>query len=671
MRKLYTESLRRLAPAGVLLTLFFGSLSVIVGLNRGSNVFINIEGLNYILYLFPYVAGAGLAIVGFSFLNKRSASDLYLGLPYRRSTLYWGIMLSILTWGGIVLVVSLLMTALSLSMTNCLFLYSHIGILFAYWFIAFSLVAGALALGQCLSGQWFFGLSWGLVLLFMSRYVLLIAALYLESNVSRNILWAHSGILNPGINFSTGFLMDLLFAFTGVEQQSGFFYLGSYLYSLLVTALYMALGTLAFCKRKGELSGSSASSVKLQHLLSILTAFVPTILALYLYTEVGTTSVMMVLMAIGLLTFLGYELVASRSVKRTLTSILWYYVSFAGAVVCLLGMQLGVRVYESLIPTSGEEIASVSFMSAPYLASVDNITDSQLARMQKVELKDEEILDMVADGIKAYQTNSYRSYNYSSKVAVKLKNGMTMYLQCLVSGQLQWTLSQQEEYLAIADDLPSSENVIALRLWNSGLDMEKSDQYKELYDLLLSEMAENQKSEEDIPMLSFRVYAKQGLQVYEDRVYVYRSQAPKTAQKIVELSHTQKENLLDIWQTKELASVTVQDLSPNEGGTIDLYSTWATEDYSQQDLLTLLRQMPLAEGTEEHMLKVVSYGYYDSSPYDAYDIYYNDLSLPIYLAPTEEQYAAFQKLYVLAIGDTEKAMELGYIEYTDTDTLYF
>lgn len=668
MRKLYTESLRRLAPAGVLLTLFFGSLSVIVGLNRGSNVFINIEELNYILYLFPYVAGAGLAIVGFSFLNKRSASDLYLGLPYRRSTLYWGIMLSILTWGAIILVVSLLMTAMSLSMTNCLFLYSHLALLFAYWFIAFSLVAGALALGQCLSGQWFFGLSWGLVLLFMGRYILFIAALYLEGNVSRNILWAHSGILNPSINFSTGFLMDLLFAFTGVEQQSGFFYLGSYLYSLLVTALYMALGTLAFCKRKGELSGSSASSVKLQHLLSVLTAFVPTILALYLYTEVGTTSVMMVLMVIGLLTFLGYELVASRSVKRTLTSILWYGAALAGAVVCLLGMQLGVRVYESLIPTSGEEIASVSFMTAPVMSS--NVTDSQLARMQKVELKDEEILDMVAEGIKAYQTNSYRSYNYSSKIAVKLKNGMTMYLQCLVSEQLQLTLSQQEEYLAIAEDLSSRENVIALRLWNSSLDMEKSEQYKELYDLLLSEMEENSQNEEDIPMLSFRVYAKQGLQIYEDRIYVYRSQAPKTAQKIVELSHTQKENLLDIWQTKELASVTVQDLSPNEGGTIDLYSTWATEEYTQQDLLTLLRQMPLAEGTEEHMLRVMAYGYYESSPYDSYDIYYNDLSLPIYLAPTEEQYAAFQKLYVLALGDTEKAEELGYIEYTTTDTLY-
>lgn len=676
MRKLYTESLRRLTPAGVLLTLFFGSLSVILGLNSGSNTFVNIEELNYLLYLFPYAAGAGLAIVAFSFLNKRSASDLYLGLPYRRSTLFWGIMLSILTWGAITLGISLLMTALSLSMKNCLFLWSHIGVLFVYWFIAFSLVVGALTLGQCLSGQWFFGLSWGLVLLFMVRYILFIATLYLDSYldsyVSGNLAWTYGGLLNPGINFTTGILSSLMDWLTGIGTNSIFFNLKGYAYSLLVAAVYMVLSTLAFCKRKGELSGSSASSLKIQHLLSILTGFVPTVLALYVYTEVGTSSIFMVLVVIGFLTFLGYELVASRSVKKTLKAILWYGVSLAAALVCLLGMELGGKLYKNAIPTSGEQIASVSFMTAPNL-EYDNITDSQLAQMQQVELKDEEILNMVAEGINAFRSKeySYRNYNYSSKVAVKLKNGMTMYLHCMVDAQLEKALSQREEYLAIASELPSSKDVVAVRLWNSHLDVEQSDQYTELYAQMLKEMEENSKTGEDIPMLLLRVYAKQGLQVYEDRVYVYRSQAPETAKKLVELSLAQKDDLLEIWQNKDLESVTIQDISPNEGGTMDLYSTWATEEVTQQDLIALLRQMPLAEGTEEHMLKVMVYGYWEGSAYTEYGIYCCDLTLPIYLAPTEEQYAAYQTIYALSKGDEEKAEELGYIEYTSEGVLYY
>lgn len=666
MRKLYTETLRRLAPAGLLLTLLFGTISLILGLNHDPS-FVNIQELNYLLYAFPYVAGAALAMVGFSFLNKRSASDLYLGLPYKRSTLFWGIMLGILTWGAIALSVSLLMTALSLSFKNCIFLWEHIGLLFVYWFIAFSLVVGALTLGQCLSGQWFFGLSWGLVLLFMVRYILFIDVLYMDSNL--DIIWGFRGLLNPGINFVTGVLAYLLNVFTGYGAESPFFLFSGYIYSLLIAGLYMGLGTLAFCKRKGELSGSHASSLKMQHLLSMLTGFVPTLLGLFLTTEYigGFGTFVTVLVVIGVLTFLCYELVASRSVGKALKSLGWYAVSFAAAALCILGMKWGINLYKDSIPTSGEQIASVSFVESFGLGG----TDSQQALMSKVKLTDAEILDLVAEGTlpytQAYDSNqSFRSYNFNTRAIVRLKNGRTLYIRTFVNDRLQELLSEQEVYQAILapENLPTGNNVVGVRLWNNRLDVKTNETYTALYEQLVAEMRENPVAGEDCEMISMLVYAKQGLQVYEDAVRVYRSQAPNTAKKLVELSLGQVDNLTEVWQHVEMDSLTVKDISPNEGGSLDLYSTWATEEITADDLLSLLRQMPFAKGTEEHMLRVNVYGYYDGE-YNGYGRYFS-MTLPIYLAPTEEQYAEYVRMYELSLGEKYEDA----VEYTKTETVF-
>lgn len=671
MRKLYTETLRRLAPAGLLLTLLFGTISLILGLNYNPS-FVNIQELNYLLYAFPYVAGAALAMVGFSFLNKRAASDLYLGLPYKRSTLFWGIMLGILTWGAIALSVSLLMTALSLTFRSCIFLWAHIGVLFVYWFIAFMLVVGALTLGQCLSGQWFFGLSWGLVLLFMVRYILFIYVLYMDSNL--DMVWGFRGLLNPGINFVTGILAYLLDVFTGYGMESPFFLLSGYIYSILIAGVYMGLGTLAFCKRNGELSGSHASSLKMQHLLSMLTGFVPTLLGLFLTTEYvgGSGTFVTVLVVIGVLTFLCYELVASRSVGKTLKSLGWYAVSFAVAMLCVLGMKWGATLYMDSIPTSGDEIASVSFVDSYGLGG----TDSQQALMGKVKLTDAEILDLVAEGIRPYKEDSVdahtiMSYNCNARVIVRLKSGRTLHIRTMVNDQLQGLLSEQETYQSILspDAMPVGKDVVGVRLWNNRLDVKTNAEYIALYNDLVAEMQKNPEVGEDCDLISMLVYTKVGLQIYEDTVRVYRSQAPNTAKKLVEMSLHQVENLTEIWQHMEISDLTVRDISPNEGGSIGLYSTWATEEITGEDLLALLRQMSFAEGTEEHMLRVNVYGYYDGE-YNGYGRYFS-MTLPLYLAPTEEQYAAYQKLYALAKGDEEKAEELGYMEYSSEGVLYY
>lgn len=209
MRKLFRENFRRLAPAGLLLTLLFGALSVILSINRQPDV-INIEEISFILYAFPYIGGVVLSLTGFSFLHSRAASDLYLGLPYRRRTLYTGVVLGILAWGGLILGLSLGLTWLCLSLRGCLFLRIHLLVLFVYWFIAFVLVAGAFILGQCFSGTRFFGFSWGMLVLCLPRYILGLLAFYIAQTVGSVAGDFTSIWLQPRWNLATGPLMSFL-----------------------------------------------------------------------------------------------------------------------------------------------------------------------------------------------------------------------------------------------------------------------------------------------------------------------------------------------------------------------------------------------------------------------------------------------------------------------------
>lgn len=670
MRKLYQENLRRLAPAGLLLTLFFGSLSLLLGLSRSENVFINIEDMNFLLYIFPYGAGAGLALAGFSFLNKRSASDLYLGLPYKRTTLYWGVMLSILTWGAVALGVSLLLTGLSLHLRNCLFLWSHLGILFAYWFIAFALTAGALALGQCFSGQWFFGLSWGLVLLFMGRYILFIGVLYMDELLPGMVVWGYGGILNPGIQFTTGILSGIMNMFTGMGLTEGFFNLGGYVYSFLLSLVYMALGTLAFCKRRGELSGSAASGLKMQHLLSILTGFVPTLLGVWLAFDLKYVStVVTIICLLGFLTFLAYELIASRSVKKTFKAVGWYAVSLAAAVVYMGGMHLGATLYEKAIPTRGEEIASVVFTEVPGLAE-DGLTSSQEARISEIQLTDSRILNLTAEGIKACTEDAfYRNYSYTVRTRVRLKNGMTMYLRCMVSEELNALLKEQEAYREVISS--KGQDVLGVRLWNDGLDPSMQETYMALYEKMAEEEALNPFDDQDMPMIPLQVYVKEGLQVYEDRVYLHRAQSPEAAKMLVDICHTEK--ALAYWQNEDVRfdSLLVQDQSPNNGLTVDVYSAYPEDTVKAETLLSLLRQMPLATGTEERILRVKAQGYIaeGNSGQSAYSVYGADgMSFPLFLAPTEEQYEQYVE-FLRKAGYYEESYRDA-VEYAGDNTIY-
>lgn len=374
-------------------------------------------------------------------------------------------------------------------------------------------------------------------------------------------------------------------------------------------------------------------------------------------------TVVTIICLLGFLTFLAYELIASRSVKKTLKAVGWYAVSLAAAVVCLEGMGLGAKLYEKAIPTKGEEIASVVFTEVPGLAE-DGLTPSQEARISEIQLTDSRILNLTAEGIEACMADAfYRNYSYTVKTRVRLKNGMTMYLRCMVSEELNALLKEQEAYREVISS--KGQDVLGVRLWNDGLDPSMQETYMALYEKMVEEEALYPFDDQDVSMLPLRVYVKEGLQVYEDRVYLHRTQSPEAAKMLVDICHT--EDVLAFWQNEDVCfgSLLVQDQSPNNGLTVDVYSTYYEDAPKAETILNLLRRMPLAKGTEERILRVKAEGYI-AEENGGYGSDY--MSFSLFLAPTEEQYEQYVE-FLRKAGYYEESYQDA-VEYAGDDTLY-
>lgn len=275
MRKLIFESFRKLLPAGLVMGLFFGIISFIIA--ASSPGLIGLEGFAPLLLMFPYVGGMVFSLVGFSFLNGREASDLYLSLPYRRRTLYWGIIIAELIWGAIIILFTLLLCSLGLALSGATFLFSFIPLRFFYYLIAFASIVGAMAIGKGLSGTWFYSIAWAIIFAFLPRVIIATVSNSLAGTVD----WLNgmyygafrlvpSEFFTASWVFTTGSLIDAVksIAYTNLPE------IGSlvlrYLYNAVLAAGYLILGSLTFCKRKGELSGSAAPSNLARHLCSML-----------------------------------------------------------------------------------------------------------------------------------------------------------------------------------------------------------------------------------------------------------------------------------------------------------------------------------------------------------------------------------------------------------------
>lgn len=425
---LYRESMRRLFRVGITLMTLTVAASLITAIMKGGSVSTYVTtavGMSPVLALYAFVGGAGLALAGFSFLNKRVESDFYHSIPVRRIDLYLSITAAAATWMLFTIAISSAMSAVVYLILGQPFAPLYPFMNAGYFFAAALLVFAATSIGCTITGTWFTNVILTCLVLFLPRYILFMIGRTLIADTAVMSWLDLRGFLDPTTNAATGIVVML----SRPMLQGGLVNGLGILWSLVLAALELAAGALLFRRRPSELAEQGASSRVLQIVFASLLSL--TVLLVYTVRAHEATKIftcIIVLAAFACYTI--YQTIVLRSLRRVLLSLPWFLCSVAVAAAIMFGSQAAAQKALNTCPTA-TEIASVRFPGA-YRGSRPSSYANILTA--GIEFTEEGVRECVADALRQ-NVDSMNSYGYVytdsiysviEPVYIRLQNGRTI-----------------------------------------------------------------------------------------------------------------------------------------------------------------------------------------------------------------------------------------------------
>ena len=480
--KMYKETMRRLAPVGIPLAIATLLYTVITTGQSCFGVYtistsMSAIGLTPVLVYYVFSAIV-FAFYGFSYLFKRSASDLYHSLPVSRMSLYLSVSLSTATWMGFTIVLNMLVTLFMYLISGCSFVPLYIPLLILFYFVAAMLVFAASAIGCALSGTYITALASTGLVLFLPRFVQFIMAHGVINNVPI-IGWADLGVwLSPDTNIATGLI---------VMQSRNIFItrivtLPHILYSLLLAAIELVIAAWLFVRRPSEVADKSAKHSTWPVITASLLAFTLLIL-ITLYDRRLISVYGIAIVAIALLLFVVYTLLSLRSYQKALKAL----PAFAIAAVLAFGVSFGIQTLKDHalnVTPSADEIASVTFRGHD---STGSNNEYATLLIKDIAFTSDDIKQYVAENLSNavqqirdpenyYQYNGYDSYQYQTiePITLKLTNGKTYYrtIEFINVNTLNDLRTENADFAAAIRAFPPSNGVQYVSTYNHQTDEE-------------------------------------------------------------------------------------------------------------------------------------------------------------------------------------------------------
>ena len=169
--------------------------------------------------------------------------------------------------------------------------------------------------------------------------------------------------------------------------------------------------------------------------------------------------------------------------------------------------------------------------------------------------------------------------------------------------------------------------------------------------MYLREMENAPGSGAEAEVASMSVWLREGLRLFEEKIDIYRTQTPETARALIALSREENGLSQAAWRTLWGEDYYIRDIGAGDEASIWVFSHYKT--FAQIE--ALLHEMPLAEGTEKHLLQVYS------SSLRQQDEKSVVLENYMFLAPDETQYQTF--LTLMEKLDQERGKEKAF--FTD------
>lgn len=282
----------------------------------------------------------------------------------------------------------------------------------------------------------------------------------------------------------------------------------------------------------------------------------------------------------------------------------------------------------------------------------------QQYRLSRVKLQEERIRSLVCQALQTKGGFSVNSFGYAGgiydyegkrwiKLLVTLQNGMTLSLRCPMDEELQAAVLQNEQVQKVlsVSAMPRGKAVLAEKIC---MDSMRGVCRKggELYEMYLREMENAPGPGAEAKVASMSVWLREGLRLFEDKINIYRTQTPETAQVLIALSREENGLSQAAWRTLWGEDYYIRDI-----GAGDETSIWVSSHYQTfAQIAALLHEMPMAEGTEKHLLQVYSYSLMQQDEKSVVPGRYN-----VFLAPDETQYQTFLTLMEKLDQEREKA----------------
>ncbi|SDM88416.1 hypothetical protein [Lachnospira pectinoschiza] len=591
----------------------------------------------FLVVLIPLLVIA-FSLIVWHFLNQRASSDFYHSLPYTRLALYLSRFMAGVAWLLLILLVNMLVQLVSFILYKDYLLVDYNGMLlmhlslFIYGFQALC----AFALACALTGNIISNILTAGIIVFLPRFITTIVFSFINTQTILRV-GEVPGLLNNIYNFDVAFV----FKFIGVGRFDSFADIvsnpGTYIYSILLSLIYLVLGAIAFNKRKSEYAGKGAISRVVRFIIraAIVVALNVYSVARFINLDrsiesfweiVATFLISVVILGI-------YEFIASKRVASIIKAIPSLIVGIVVTVGISLCINMTVKNINNYTPTTDNvKNVSISIVGNNYSFDASEYTG---VITENIKITNEEVIDILIDAynrtkkkaLKSDTRNYYITDEGYTAVEVQfnssiIKNKRIVWLTNSDVENIASSLADYKDYQKAFDKYPDVD--------------EASFEYDSVIDNLTSTEIKNvyQTAVEELKVLDFKDVYIARVKGSSTNVQAYFSKNGKKYKVIIPIT---------------------QEYTPKA---LALVMNYCNEDLNEQEEI----RSGLADILETYVLNSDTNNIYDeyylSDTSSYYDIYFTDYKFPanedmeskaLYLEDLEENDGEYLKAIIDAL----------------------
>lgn len=594
---LYVESLRQLRVAGIIaLVIFFlaaigGPVIELLSYLGEQSVTVEIDGIrsgyydnsNYYPIIVDYqimisyltnlmMWGPIFAAVLFSQFNRRVASDFYHSLPYTRLCTYISFTAGILTWLGIIFTVHVGVSIIAHVAMPSIYVVSFAGMLdfiltvvAATLLLTFGLICAMSFTGTILSNL----ISAALIIFGPRLAVLMVSSII---TTLAPVLTTADGIFSAQFNVLMGMFSYVMDPFSGN--------IGSDIYTILISFVYLAIGAFLFTRRKSETAGQTAGNKYVQDGIRIALAFAISAIGTGICMVEGDVIAMVIIGVMATIAYFGFELITKKNFRclaRTIPGL---------GIVVALNILLagicygGVAIVHSYTPDA-DDIKGFYIMAGDeteywgqltFAAYADSFTEDILIDDEKAK---EVICESLKESVEESKEGRYNMQKLDDKgnkikytketVKIVSKSGIErqrcIWVKTEDNAVLAEAVMKMEGYRDIYMNLPDAlERSIYVEAKSISGDIVAPEKYTEIYECLRNEVKEldfaewydcqrkfGMTSEDASMMIIVLTTAKDGKQI---SIPVFSDLTPKTHKTILDVLSGGAENEMKLLKQK-------------------------------------------------------------------------------------------------------------------------